>query len=164
ESHERDVCSIVFAALLAADDRHAFLHLPPRPTHVTREFKARETPRSQGVDRAERSHRQQCADASATLTYTLLVCMLGSTRGKETIAMNQRINITLPEETLTLVDRVAEKGDRSRFIDLAIKYYVEAMGKAKLKKLLKEGAIARAERDLRLAEEWFNLEEEAWRK
>lgn len=78
--------------------------------------------------------------------------------------MNQRINITLPEETLTLIDRVAEKGDRSRFIDLAIKYYVEAMGKAKLKKLLKEGAIARAERDLRLAEEWFNLEEEAWQK
>jgi CopG family transcriptional regulator/antitoxin EndoAI len=78
--------------------------------------------------------------------------------------MNQRINITLPEETLTLIDRVAEKGDRSRFIDLAIKYYVETMGKAKLKKLLKEGAIARAERDLRLAEEWFTLEEEAWQK
>jgi CopG family transcriptional regulator/antitoxin EndoAI len=78
--------------------------------------------------------------------------------------MNQRINITLPEETLTLIDHVAEKGDRSRFIDLAIKYYVEAMGKAKLKKLLKEGAVARAERDLRLAEEWFNLEEEAWQK
>lgn len=78
--------------------------------------------------------------------------------------MNQRINITLPEETLILIDRVAEKGDRSRFIDLAIKYYVEAMGKAKLKKLLKEGAIARAERDLRLAEEWFTLEEEAWQK
>ncbi len=78
--------------------------------------------------------------------------------------MNQRINITLPEETLSLIDRVAEKGDRSRFIDLAIKYYVEAIGKAKLKKLLKEGAIARAERDLRMAEEWFNLEEEAWQK
>lgn len=78
--------------------------------------------------------------------------------------MYQRINITLPEETLSLVDRVAEKGDRSRFIDLAIRYYVEAIGKAKLKKLLKEGAIARAERDLCLAEEWFTLEEEAWRK
>ncbi len=76
--------------------------------------------------------------------------------------MYQRVNITLPEETLNLIDRVAEKGDRSRFIDLAIRYYVEAMGKAKLKKLLKEGAIARAERDLRLAEEWFTLEEEGW--
>lgn len=78
--------------------------------------------------------------------------------------MYQRVNITLPEETLSMIDRVAEKGDRSRFIDLAVRYYVEAMGKAKLKKLLKEGAIARAERDLRLAEEWFTLEEEAWQK
>ena len=78
--------------------------------------------------------------------------------------MNQRVNITLPEETLSLIDRVAEKGDRSRFIDLAIRYYIEAMGKARLKKQIKEGAIARAERDLRLAEEWFALEEEAWQK
>ena len=78
--------------------------------------------------------------------------------------MYQRINITLPEETLGLIDRIAERGDRSRFIDRAIRYYVEAIGQAKLKKLLKEGAIARAERDLRLAEEWFTLEEEAWQK
>ena len=78
--------------------------------------------------------------------------------------MYQRINITLPEETLGLIDRIAEKGDRSQFIDRAIRYYVEAVGKAKLKKLLKEGALSRAERDLRLAEEWFTLEEEAWQK
>lgn len=76
--------------------------------------------------------------------------------------MYQRINITLPEETLGIVDQIAEKGDRSRFIDQAIRYYVEAMSKARLKKLLKEGAIARAERDLILAEEWATLEEEAW--
>ncbi|QQS49052.1 MAG: ribbon-helix-helix protein, CopG family [Acidobacteriota bacterium] len=76
--------------------------------------------------------------------------------------MYQRVNITLPEETLSLVDQIAEKGNRSRFIDQAIRYYVEAMSKARLKKLLKEGAIARAERDLKLAEEWATLEEEAW--
>ncbi len=68
--------------------------------------------------------------------------------------MYQRVNITLPEETLSLVDQIAEKGNRSRFIDQAIRYYVDAMSKARLKKLLKEGAIARAERDLKLAEEW----------
>jgi len=78
--------------------------------------------------------------------------------------MYQRINITLPEETLGLIDRIAEKGDRSRFIDRAVKYYVEAIGKSKLKKLLKEGAVARAERDLHLAGEWFALEEERWPK
>ncbi|MCI0661708.1 MAG: ribbon-helix-helix domain-containing protein [Acidobacteria bacterium] len=78
--------------------------------------------------------------------------------------MYQRINITLPEETLGLIDRIAERGDRSRFIDHAIRHYVRTIGNAKLKKLLKEGAIARAERDLRLAEEWFTLEDEVWRK
>ncbi|MCI0538460.1 MAG: ribbon-helix-helix domain-containing protein [Verrucomicrobiales bacterium] len=78
--------------------------------------------------------------------------------------MYQRINITLPEETLGLIDRLAKTGDRSRFIDRAIRYYVEAVGKANLKSLLKEGAINRAERDLRLAEEWFTLEEETWPK
>ncbi len=78
--------------------------------------------------------------------------------------MHQRINITLPEETLGLIDRLAARGDRSRFIDRAIRYYVETIGKANLKKRIKEGAIRRAERDLRLAEEWFTLEEEAWQK
>lgn len=76
--------------------------------------------------------------------------------------MYQRINITLPEETLRLIDRVATKGDRSRFIDNAVKHYVDAIGRAKLKKQLKEGAIRRADRDLTIAHDWFSLEEEAW--
>ncbi len=67
----------------------------------------------------------------------------------------------MPEETLKIIDRVAEKGDRSRIIDRAVKYYVKELGRANLKKQLKEGAIRRAERDLELAEEWFALEEKA---
>ena len=63
--------------------------------------------------------------------------------------MSQRINITLPEETLGLIDRVAEKGNRSQFIDRAVKHYVDAVGRKNLKKLLKEGSIKRAERDLK---------------
>lgn len=76
--------------------------------------------------------------------------------------MHQRINITLPEDTLRLLDRVAGKGDRSRFIDAAVKHYVNAMSRARLRKRLKEGAIKRAARDLSLAEDWFALEEEIW--
>jgi len=78
--------------------------------------------------------------------------------------MHQRVNITLPNETLRLIDRVTRKGDRSRFIDAAVRYYVEAIGKAGLKQRLKEGAVARAKRDLSLAEEYFALEEEGWRE
>lgn len=76
--------------------------------------------------------------------------------------MHRRLNITLSEETVRLIDRVAEKGGRSRLISDAVRRYVKEMGRAKLRKRLKEGAIRRAERDLQLAEDWFALEEEAW--
>jgi CopG family transcriptional regulator / antitoxin EndoAI len=49
-------------------------------------------------------------------------------------------------------------------VDRAVRHYIKELGATKIKKLLKEGAIARSERDLRMAEEWFPLEEEAWRK
>jgi CopG family transcriptional regulator/antitoxin EndoAI len=76
--------------------------------------------------------------------------------------MHRRINISLPEETLALIDRVAKQGDRSRFIDEAIKHYVQEVGRSKLRKQLQEGALRRAKRDLALAEEWFGLDEEVW--
>ncbi len=78
--------------------------------------------------------------------------------------MHRRINITLPEETVKLIDRVAPKGNRSRLIADAVTYYVGATGRAHLRKRLREGAIRRAERDLRLAREWLSLDEEAWRR
>ena len=76
--------------------------------------------------------------------------------------MYRRINITLPEETVRLIDRVSGKGDRSRLIDTAVKRFVASARRAKLRKRLKEGALTRAERDLRLAQESFFLDEEAW--
>ena len=77
--------------------------------------------------------------------------------------MHRRINITLPEETVRLIDRVSSKGDRSRLINQAVKRYVAGARRRELRKRLKEGALRRAERDLRLAEESFFLEEEASR-
>ncbi len=76
--------------------------------------------------------------------------------------MRRRINITLPDDTVRLIDRVAAKGARSRFIAEAVSHYVHATGRAELRKRLKEGAVRRAERDRRLASEWFLLDEEAW--
>ena len=78
--------------------------------------------------------------------------------------MHKRLNITLPVETIDLVDQMVKKGDRSRFIDEAIKRYLNEVDKENLREQLKEGAIQRAERDLEIAVEWFPLEEEAWRK
>ena len=78
--------------------------------------------------------------------------------------MHRRVTVTLPEETLQLIDCVAKKGDRSRLIDEAVRHYIDNLGRTNLKERLKEGAIRRAERDRVLAEEWFHLEEETWRE
>lgn len=74
------------------------------------------------------------------------------------------MNITLPDKTLRLIERVAPKGDRSRFLDEAVHFYVREAGRENLRALLREGASAHAERDLGLVEEWFPLEKEVWQK
>ncbi len=76
--------------------------------------------------------------------------------------MHRRLNITLPEETIRLLDRVAKKGDRSRVIAEAVERYVAEVGRSHLRKRIKEGALRRAGRDIEIAEDWFSLEEEAW--
>ncbi|MEH2379222.1 MAG: ribbon-helix-helix domain-containing protein [Nostoc sp.] len=86
--------------------------------------------------------------------------------------MHHQINITLPDKTIELIDQVVNKGDspeetlrkRSRFINEAVQYYIAQKALVNLKEQLKEGAIQRAEHDLGLVEEWFELEEEVWQK
>jgi CopG family transcriptional regulator/antitoxin EndoAI len=78
--------------------------------------------------------------------------------------MSKRINIILPDTTVAVLDRVASKGARSRFIDRAVRHYVETQDREKLRELLKAGYRANAERDLAMAAEWFPIEEEAWRR
>jgi CopG family transcriptional regulator / antitoxin EndoAI len=71
--------------------------------------------------------------------------------------MTRRLNITLPEQTVALMDRVAGKGQRSRLIDMAVHRYVEEESRANLRRQLREGARVRAERDVRMAEDWFAI-------
>ena len=75
--------------------------------------------------------------------------------------MNTRLNITLPEQTVRLMDRVAGKGQRSSLIDRAVRRYVKEETRANLMKQLTESYHAHAAIDLQLAEEWCPLEEEA---
>lgn len=75
---------------------------------------------------------------------------------------HRRINITLPDETIRLLQRVVKRGDRSRLIARAVERYVEGMGRATLRKRLKEGAVTRANRDRDLVAAWVNVEDEAW--
>ncbi|MFO0985035.1 MAG: hypothetical protein U1E76_25450 [Planctomycetota bacterium] len=77
-------------------------------------------------------------------------------------AMRKRVNVSLPEDTLRLLDRAVKHSDRSRLIDAAVRFYIKSIGKAKLRAELKRGALANAERDQAIAAEWFPLEDEAW--
>jgi CopG family transcriptional regulator / antitoxin EndoAI len=50
--------------------------------------------------------------------------------------MHKRLNVTLPEETIRLIDRSAHRGNRSRFIDQAVKYFVRDRGRTHLRRLV----------------------------
>lgn len=76
--------------------------------------------------------------------------------------MYKRINVTLPEDTVRIIDRVAKKGERSRFIAEAIKHYAQAMTRASLRKKLKEEATQWAAHDLKLTEDFLHVDEETW--
>ncbi len=78
--------------------------------------------------------------------------------------MYRRINITLPEETIELIDRVAKKGGRSRFLDALVKYHLRRRSHEKLRRELEAGYARWAQRDKELAQDWFDLDEEAWLK
>ena len=78
--------------------------------------------------------------------------------------MHKRVNVTLPEETIQLIDRSANRGNRSRFIDQAVRYFVREHGRTQLRGLLEEGAERRAARDLAIAEEWFPVDKTARQK
>lgn len=77
--------------------------------------------------------------------------------------MSKRVNITLPETTLAVLDRMAPRGQRSQFIANAVLQYAKGHSRKSLRERLKEEALANRNRDLEIAAEWFPLEEEAWR-
>ena len=74
----------------------------------------------------------------------------------------KRVNISLPTATILKIDGLTNKGDRSRFIDQAVHYYVEAVGQKQLKAALKEGSLRNAVRDSSIAAEWFHIDETVW--
>jgi len=73
--------------------------------------------------------------------------------------MNKRLNITLPEETVRLMDRVAGRGRRSSLIDRAVRRYVKEETRANVRKQLAASYKANAELDLQLAGDWFPVDE-----
>ncbi len=74
----------------------------------------------------------------------------------------KRINLTLPLGTIQLLEKNVKKGDRSAFVDTAVRSYIDAIGRSNLRTKLAEGAQKRSVRDLTLGEDWFSIDEELW--
>lgn len=72
--------------------------------------------------------------------------------------MVRRLNISLPESTVHLIDRVAGRGRRSALIDRAVLQFIQQESRANIRAQLAAGAGDRAARDLQLAGEWFPTE------
>ena len=71
--------------------------------------------------------------------------------------MDQTINITISEQTAHLIEQIADKNNISNFVEDAIKHYMKHAGKINLREQIKQGALKRAERDLKLTQEWNRL-------
>ena len=68
----------------------------------------------------------------------------------------RRIIVTMPPDLVQQVEEMASRLDfnRSQFIRRAVEAFLEEQRRRELRELLKEGYLANAERDLRIAEEF----------
>jgi CopG family transcriptional regulator / antitoxin EndoAI len=78
--------------------------------------------------------------------------------------MSKRINIVLPEATVRTIDRMVKPGQRSRFIDQAVKHFVANRSTEALRERLKQTAVRDRDIDLEVAGDWVAVDKEAWQK
>jgi CopG family transcriptional regulator/antitoxin EndoAI len=67
--------------------------------------------------------------------------------------VSKRINVMLPDRTLAVLNRVAPRGGRSRFVSEAVLHFVATNGRRNLGEQLKLGYQANAEESLKIAAE-----------
>jgi CopG family transcriptional regulator/antitoxin EndoAI len=78
--------------------------------------------------------------------------------------MNRRINIVLPEVTVRKLDRVAKPGERSRFIDKAVRHYIAYESAASLRARMEHAAARDRDLDREIAQDWSAVDQDAWTK
>jgi hypothetical protein len=78
--------------------------------------------------------------------------------------MAKRINVILPEATLRTIDRLTRPGQRSRFIERAVRHYVTTASPEALQERLKLAAIRDQGLDLEIASDWFAVDREQWQE
>src|SRR6266568_5164615 len=78
--------------------------------------------------------------------------------------MSKRINIVLPETTIQTIDRMTEPGQRSRFINQAVRHFVANRSAEALRAQLEHAAVRDQDLDREVAADWFAVDQEAWQR
>lgn len=78
--------------------------------------------------------------------------------------MTRRVNVVLPETTLRTINRVAGRGQRSRFINQAVQHFVAWQSAEALRIRLEQAAVRDQDLDREIAAEWLEADRQAWRQ
>ena len=78
--------------------------------------------------------------------------------------MRKRISIVLPETTIEAIDRMARRGQRSEFINEAVKHFLSRHSAEAMRTQLEAAIIRDRDLDREIAADWFAVDAEAWRR
>jgi hypothetical protein len=76
----------------------------------------------------------------------------------------RRINVVLPESTIKSLRKVAKPGERSQFIDKAVRHYISTQSKDALRALLEYTTVRDADLDREIMKDWAEVDRESWQK
>jgi hypothetical protein len=76
----------------------------------------------------------------------------------------ERINIILPEDTLRTINRLAGRGERSRFIQRAVEHYVATATPEAIAEQLKQCAMRDRDLDQEITDDWSFVDRESWQQ
>ena len=78
--------------------------------------------------------------------------------------MAKRINVILPDKTVSRIDRLVRRGQRSRFIQRAVDHYLASASQQALEERLRKAAIRDRDLDREIASDWLAVDREQWRE
>jgi hypothetical protein len=78
--------------------------------------------------------------------------------------VNKRINIVLPETTIQAMARIAGPGQRSRFIDQAVRHFVTHSSGEAIRIQLEKAALRDRDLDREIGNDWQAVDIDAWQR
>jgi hypothetical protein len=76
--------------------------------------------------------------------------------------MHRGVSVTLPEETVRLLNRLGERGEWATIIDLAVRRYAEHAGPAEVRRRLLVAGGTHPRGGAQARDGWSGADDEAW--